>query len=179
MTSARHIPIQPSDIQQIDAAPLYMRLSALMIDGVILALPVYVYTDMVSEGLFALAGSLMIPIMFLPGAILLATLEWLTGKTVGKMVMGIRVTGVEDGKPIGFIRALGRRAFMVMESYVMFIPSLVLIPFNSNFDGHLGDRLTGAIVARDSDITQAFQRTRDNAGGLMPDRPSGPGTRER
>jgi hypothetical protein len=70
--------------------------------------------------------------------------------------VGIRVIGVEDREPIGLIRAVGRRAFIVIESYMLFIPSLILLNFNRNVDGHLDDQLTGAIVARDGDIARAF-----------------------
>ena len=133
----------------------------LLIPATIISSPV---TDDVSAGgLFALASLLIIPITFLPGALFLAFLEWLTGKTAGKALVGIRVIGVDDGDPIGLIRAAGRRAFIMIERYLLFIPSLVLIPFNRNFDGHLGDRLTGAIVARDRDIAEALPARSNNS----------------
>lgn len=151
------------DVQRIDAAPLYLRVPAVMIDGMVVIGPAVLLNGAGSGELFSIIGSvftivslLTLPATFLPGALLLALLEGLTGKTAGKLLMGIRVTGVEDGESIGLIRAIGRRALMVMESFVFFIPSIILIPSNRNFDGHLGDRLTGAIVARDCDIAQAF-----------------------
>lgn len=149
-----------SDIQRIGAAPLYLRVPALLIDGLLLAVTTIIFgpaTDGTVINVFSITvGFALNPSAFLMSVLLLALLEWLTGKTAGKLVMGIRVIGVEDGEPIGLIRAVGRRAFIIIESYMLFVPSLILLAFHRNFDGHLGDRLTGAIVARDSDISRAF-----------------------
>jgi uncharacterized RDD family membrane protein YckC len=151
-----------ADIQRIGAAPFVLRLAALLIDGLVLVVPITLLPGMsgeltLDEGIFmTVATALIMPIKVLPAVAILAVLEGLTGRTAGKMLTGLRIVGVEDGEPIGTLRAIGRRAFMVMESYVLFIPSLILIPFNRNFDGHLGDRLTGTIVARDADIARAF-----------------------
>ncbi len=167
MAAVRHISHDDSDIQRIDAAPLHLRLPAVLIDGAILAFPATALSGSTASSWFAIdsvgALAMVIPallslsVAFLPGAILLAVLEWLTGKTAGKPIMGTRVIGVEDGEPIGLIRAVGRRAFIIIESYMLFIPSLILLAINRNFDGHLGDRLTGAIVVRDRDIARASQ----------------------
>lgn len=150
------------DIQRIEAAPFLVRLAALIVDGVILLLPIALMPGMSGsltweESIIANVGAVFaLPLRVLPAVAILALLEGFTGRTIGKALMGLRVVGVEDGEPIGLLRAIGRRAFMVLESYVYFIPSLLLIARNRGFDGHLGDRLTGAIVARDRDIIRAF-----------------------
>lgn len=153
------------DIQRIEAAPLYLRIPALLIDGLIVLAPAILLSgngdelpSSLAEVIVVFASILTLPATFLPGALLLALLEWRTGKTAGKAFTGLRVTGVEDGEPLGLIRSFGRRAFIMIEAYMLFIPSLILIPVNRNFDGHLGDRLTGAIVARDGDIKRAFSQ---------------------
>jgi hypothetical protein len=150
-----------TDIQRIDAAPLYLRIPALLIDGLLLATTTTFIFGPATDGTIINACSVTVgfalnPRAFLLRVLLLALLEWLTGKIAGTLVMGIRVIGVEGGKPIGLIRTVGRRAFIVIESYMLFIPLLILIVFNRNVDGHLDDRLTGAIVARDGDIARAF-----------------------
>lgn len=153
------------DIQRIEAAPVYLRLPALLIDGLIVLAPAILLSGNgdelptpLAEVIVVSASILTLPATFVPGALLLAILEWRTGKTAGKAITGLRVTGVEDGEPPGLIRTIGRRAFIMIEAYMLFIPSLILIPVNGNFDGHLGDRLTGAIVARDGDIKRAFSQ---------------------
>jgi hypothetical protein len=150
------------DIQRIEAAPFLVRLAALVIDGLIAFIPVMLLTrdgiDLTwSEMRFAYPlAVLTLPVRFLPAVAILALLETLTGRTIGKALTGLRIVDVENGAPVGPVRAVGRRAIMVLESYVYFIPSLIMVPFNGNFYGHLGDRLTGAIVARDRDIRRAF-----------------------
>lgn len=163
MASLQYLAERESDLQRLEAAPLYLRLPAVLIDGLIVLGPAMVLgsSGELPTSFGATMGTLLVlltlPATFLPGALLLALLEWRTGKSVGKLIAGIRVTGVEDGEPLGLIRTIGRRAFIMIEAYMLFIPSLILIPFNRNFDGHLGDRLTGAIVARDRDIVRAFE----------------------
>jgi uncharacterized RDD family membrane protein YckC len=150
------------DIQRIEAAPILVRIAALVIDGVILLLPIALLPGMNGpltweESIIANVGAIFVlPLRLLPTVAILALMEGFTGRTIGKAMLGLRVTGIEDGEPIGLLRAIGRRAIMVLESYALFIPSLILIPFNGNADGHLGDRLTGAIVARDRDVRRAF-----------------------
>lgn len=150
------------DIQRIEAAPFLARLAALAIDGLVLFLPIALLPGMDGslawqESIFANVGAVFVlPLRILPAVAILALMEGVTGRTIGKAVMGLRIVDVENGEPIGMLRAIGRRGFMVLETYVLFIPSLILIPFNGNFDGHLGDRLTGAIVARERDIRAAF-----------------------
>lgn len=154
------------DIQRIEAAPFLVRLAALVIDGLVVLLPAMVLTEFVGnltfgEGLIVVPMAVLtLPIKLLPVVTILALLEGFTGRTIGKALAGLRIVDVENGEPIGLLRAIGRRGFMVLESYALFIPSLILIPFNGNFDGHLGDRLTGAIVAREGDIRRAFPRER-------------------
>lgn len=150
------------DIQRIEAAPFLVRLAALVIDGLILFLPLALWPGMdgsltLQESVVANVGAaLVLPLRVLPAVAILALMEGLAGRTVGKAMMGLRIVDVENGESIGLLRAIGRRGFMVMETYVLFIPSLILIPFNGNVDGHLGDRLTGAIIARDHDIRATF-----------------------
>lgn len=150
------------DIQRIEAAPILVRLAALVMDGVILFLPIALMPGMDGsltwqESIMANVGAVFaLPLRVLPAVALLALMEGFTGRTVGKAPMGLRIVDVEEGGSIGLLRAIGRRGFMVLESYALFIPSLILIPFNGDVDGHLGDRLTGAIVARDGDILAAF-----------------------
>lgn len=106
-----------------------------------------------SDGLSELLGfGVRAPKLVFPGAILLALLEGLTGRTVGKLLLGLRVVDIGTGEPIGLLRAIGRRAFLVFESSVLFIPSIVLLLFFRPFDGHLGDQLVGAVVASEEGV---------------------------
>jgi uncharacterized RDD family membrane protein YckC len=150
------------DFQRIEAAPFLVQLGALVVGGL---LALVLVTLLTGEGGVVTrydmrfgfpTAVLALPVKFLPVVAVLALLEGFTGRTIGKALMGLHIVGVEDGEPIGLLRAIGRRGFMVLESYVYFVPSLLLVPFNGNFDGHIGDRLTGAIVARDRDIRRAF-----------------------
>jgi len=161
MATIKQIAHDDSEIQRIDAAPLYLRIPACLIDGLLLAVPTTIIFGPATDGtiinIFSTGVGLALnPRAFPVSVLLLVLLEWLPGKTAGKLVVGIRVIGVEDGESIGLMRAVGRRAFIVIESYILFIPSLILLAFHPNFDGHLGARLTCAIVARDGDIARAF-----------------------
>ncbi len=169
MATIKQIAQDDSDIQRIDAAPLYLRIPALLIDGLLLAATTtFIFgpatDDTIINASSVTVGFALNPRAFLLRVLLLALLEWLTGKIAGTLMRGIRVIGVEDGKPIGLIRAVGRRVFIVIESYMLFIPSLILIAFNRNVDGHLGDWLTGAIVARDGDCASVYGQVACIAG---------------
>jgi hypothetical protein len=91
MATIKQIAHEDSDIQRIDAPPLYLRIPALLIDGLLLAVPTTIIFGLTTDGtiidVFSTAvGFALNPRAFLMSVLLLAILEWLTGKTAGTLV---------------------------------------------------------------------------------------------
>ena len=112
------------DARPRDYAGFLDRLAADFVDGIaatLVALAAYLVGDRLilgrterflsDEGRFGFTDGVLL-------AWLLWNLTWLVGRTgqsVGRMLVGITVVGV-DGEPIGFWRALGRNVFATVVS---------------------------------------------------------------
>jgi len=86
-----------------------------------------------------------LPYIFLLYVLYHGTLVWLSGMTLGKYLLKIKVVRLEDGQPLtfaaAFIRALVRTIGEVFLLYLTFLPA-----FFSPLRQTLHDRLSGAVV---------------------------------
>lgn len=96
----------------------------------------------------AAAGSLgMIQgILGLLGFLYLVVMEALTGQTIGKMVMGIRVVKV-DGTPISWKESIIRNILRIIDGLLAYIVGAIFV-WTSPMKQRLGDKAAGTIVVR-------------------------------
>ena len=86
-----------------------------------------------------------LPYIFLLYVLYHGTLVWLTGMTLGKYVLHLRVVRLEDGRGLSFgmafLRALIRSVGELFLFYITFLPA-----FFSPLRQTLHDRLSGSVV---------------------------------
>ena len=74
--------------------------------------------------------------------------EALTGQTLGKRVMGIRVVRVEDGGPAGPGRVALRTLLRVVDGFAFYLVGVIVIALSGKRRGRLGDLAGRTAVAR-------------------------------
>jgi uncharacterized RDD family membrane protein YckC len=80
--------------------------------------------------------------------------EWLwNGKTVGKVIFGIRVVR-NNGQPIGFWESFGRNLLRVVDVYFSGI-GLLCMMFNAS-EKRFGDFIAGTLVINDQPVSKPF-----------------------
>jgi len=134
-----------------------LRLVALIIDAIIMIIISYVIallTGGTSQGGFSLEGvpaalSWLINFAYYIG------LEVTQGGTVGKLVLGLRVTKA-DGSPIDWGASLIRNILRVVDAIPFVIPYLLgaILIWNSPTRQRLGDRVAGTVVVKKSSLPQ-------------------------
>lgn len=132
-----------------------LRLVALIIDTIIMVLISYVialFTGGTTGGGFSLEGapaalSWVINFAYYIG------LEVTQGGTVGKLLLGLRVTKA-DGSPIDWGASLIRNVLRVVDAIPFIIPYLLgaILIWNSPTRQRLGDRVAGTVVVRKSSL---------------------------
>ncbi len=73
------------------------------------------------------------------------------GKTIGKMVMGLRVVGEDTQKPISYRQSILRNLFLVADMIPFILPGLLglLVSVKSDKKQRIGDMVAGTIVIKD------------------------------
>jgi uncharacterized RDD family membrane protein YckC len=139
---------------ELDVHVTGRRVVATLIDGLVLSVLVRFVTwaagDEIGQGIdgfdlttLSTGGS------FLALALVLAYyigLEATLGRTVGKLVTGIRVVGEDGGRP-GFVSALVRTISRVVDSILGYLVALIIV-VNSKRRRRLGDMLAKTYVVR-------------------------------
>ena len=103
--------------------------------------------EQMNEVILAVSGfnRQSLPYIFLLYLLYHGTLVWLTGMTLGKYVLHLRVVRLEDGRGLNFgmafLRALIRTVGELFLFYITFLPV-----FFSPLRQTLHDRLSGAVV---------------------------------
>ena len=142
-----------------DYAGLGRRFAAHLVDGFLCLIAYYVIGSMVAaqtggltdEG-FSMEGAPALVAMALTFLVTLAYFAMLessgSGKTLGKLIAGIRVADVNGGKA-SFSQALMRNFLRLVDGLVFYIVGIVLI-LKSDREQRLGDRIAGTVVLRSS-----------------------------
>lgn len=73
-------------------------------------------------------------------------MEALTGQTIGKMVMGVRVVRA-DGTPISWKEALIRNILIIIDGLFVYLVGAIFI-WTSPLKQRLGDKLASTVVVR-------------------------------
>lgn len=140
-----------------DYAGLGRRFAAHLVDGFLCLVAFYVIGSMVAaqtggltdEG-FSMEGAPALVTMLLAFLVTLAYFAMLessrSGKTLGKLIAGIRVADLNGGKA-SFSQALMRNILRLVDGLVFYIVGIILI-LNSDRKQRLGDRVAGTVVLR-------------------------------
>ncbi|MDX1940508.1 MAG: RDD family protein [Saprospiraceae bacterium] len=140
--------------EEVRYAGFWQRLVAAFIDGLI-AIPVIgiiiylrIYTANTSDiedfqAVFVFSGAFM----FAYGWLYFALFEWKKQATPGKMVMGLKVTGL-DGRPISFGRATGRYFGKNISAAILYV-GFIMVFFTKRKQA-LHDLMARCIVTRKS-----------------------------
>jgi uncharacterized RDD family membrane protein YckC len=139
-------------------APLPRRFVAVLIDMLVVATPYFVIAGLLLDGymLWRFNLPLMNPLAavgylamgWLFGLILLGVLglfEGVTGRTPGKLLMGLWVVRRSDGQVAGAGRGLGRWMLMIADGFAWGLVGLLLVSIN-RYQGRLGDIACGTVV---------------------------------
>lgn len=140
-----------------DYAGLGRRFVAHLIDGILCLIAYMIIGTMVAsqtggltEDGFSMEGApalLVILFTFIVTLAYFAVLESSrSGKTLGKLIAGIRVTDVNGGKA-SFNQALIRNILRLVDGLLFYIVGIVLI-LRSDRRQRLGDRVAGTVVVR-------------------------------
>ena len=133
-------------------ATLFQRALALFVDIVVLAIPLVIiaavkepqYFDLgvfvSAKGLALLSGWLTFYLF------LISILEGEWGISLGKIIMGIRVT-TKEGKRPGLVKALVRNLLLVVDSLFGFVVAVSFIAYTKDFQ-RLGDLAAGTVVVK-------------------------------
>ena len=142
-----------------DYAGLGRRFVAHLIDGILCLIAYMIIGSMVAsqtggmtdEG-FSLQGTPALVAMLLTFLVALAYFAVLestsSGKTLGKLIAGIRVADIGGGKA-SFNQALMRNILRLIDGLVFYIVGIILI-LMSERNQRLGDRVAGTVVLRNS-----------------------------
>lgn len=129
-------------------AGIGVRFVAIAIDTAILLPVFYVLASMsgqTTEGGFELTGAPFF-IALAIGIGYYVVLEALRGATVGKMVLGLRVTK-DDGGAIGWSESAIRNVLRIVDGLFFYLVAAIFV-WTSDKRKRLGDRVAGTVVAR-------------------------------
>ncbi len=136
-------------------APLPVRALAGVIDALPVLAAMLFQAWRVGSGAasgFDMVGELVFWLMVLVYVAHTAITEIMTGRSLGKMIFGLRVVGL-DGTPATRNQVLTRNALRVIDAGLMFLP-LVLVPF-SPLQQRAGDAAAGTLVVTKADPNTA------------------------
>lgn len=121
----------------------WYRVGATIIDGIILAIPNFIFRAALS---YAAAETLAVIV----GLVYYVALLGGRGQTVGNMAVGTRVIEARTGGPISYGRALGRWASELVLAILFFIPFILscLWPLWDRQKQTLHDKMAGTLVIR-------------------------------
>lgn len=131
------------------------RAVAIIIDAILIGVVIGVIGGVLGGAMMAgsddpagAAGSLgMIQgVLGLLGVLYLVVMEALTGQTIGKMIMGIRVVRA-DGTPISWKESIIRNVLRIIDGLLVYIVGAIFI-WTSPLKQRLGDKAAGTIVVR-------------------------------
>lgn len=131
------------------------RAVAIIIDAIIIGVVIGVIGGVVGGAMMsgssdptAAAGSVgMIQgVLGLLGFLYLVIMEALTGQTIGKMIMGIRVVKA-DGTPISWKESIIRNILRIIDGLFAYIVGAIFI-WTSPLKQRLGDKAAGTVVVR-------------------------------
>ena len=74
-------------------------------------------------------------------------LEAMTGKTIGKLLAGVRVVTVDEGRRIGWRASLIRNAIRILDIQLFYLITAITVS-SSRRRQRLGDRAAGTTVVR-------------------------------
>ncbi len=141
-------------------ADWWQRVVAILVDGLIVAIPVYFLAAVVAGAVGSAspggswtnstAAGTIANVIVLAGALLYFGILDGRGQTVGKRALGIAVRSEQTGYPIGIGRAMARRALYVLLWAVFFLPGLLnaLSPLWDTKRQAWHDHAVGSVVVK-------------------------------
>jgi uncharacterized RDD family membrane protein YckC len=163
--AARKCPFAMAGAYRVELASVGRRAAAFIIDSLILVVPIMVlYFSVPIIALTALGGGrsgpgaagvifmimwvlVMMALVLLGPPAYFFLLEWKTGATWGKRLMGVRVI-MADGNALTALAAFLRTFLRLVDQYLFFIPALACIAATVKYQ-RLGDLAALTIVIRD------------------------------
>lgn len=152
-----HLPSPRSDSIQLEEAGLALRFVAVLLDLIIVLLPLSILVGLlygggyserqdgyVSAGVTVEGRAVLAVLALWLGYYILG--EALTGMTVGKRMVGIRVAG-EDGEHVSLGAAVIRNLLRLVDGLFLYLVGALFV-LTSSRGQRLGDRAAGTIVVR-------------------------------
>ena len=136
-------------------AGLGLRAVAAIVDGIILFVILWVValvTGNTTDGGFSMQGTPAF-LGFILWFVYYVAMEGTSGATVGKMLVGIRVT-TPDGGQIGWGAAVIRNLLRIIDGLFVYLVGAILV-MTSSTKQRLGDRVAGTVVVRRGSVPQA------------------------
>jgi len=136
----------------MNPASLGIRILAGIIDTIILAIVFYgiaAITGQTTENGFELDGGPAV-LAFAVYFLYFIVLEAMTGATIGKMLLGLKVVRV-DGHPIAWRESIIRNLLRIVDGFILYLVGLILI-LTSRKRQRLGDRIAETLVVKKSDL---------------------------
>ena len=136
----------------MNPASIGIRILAGIIDTIILAIVFYgiaAITGQTTESGFELYGAPAV-LAFAVYFLYFIVLEAMTGATIGKMLLGLKVVRV-DGHPIAWRESIIRNLLRIVDGFILYLVGLILI-LTSRKRQRLGDRIAETLVVKKSDL---------------------------
>lgn len=141
----------------LETAGISLRFVAVLLDTVIVFVPMFLVVGLLSGGFYSEQGPgySNVGIDVSGGAFLLlvalgvgyyVVCEAVTGRTVGKGMVGIRVVG-DDGEPVTFGAAVLRNLLRLVDAFFFYLVAFVFA-VQSPLRQRLGDRVAHTVVVR-------------------------------
>jgi len=140
LTSAppvEHLPERPRDATHLEDAGLALRFVAVLLDSILVFLPLAIVIELLNGG-----GWILLALFF--GYYIVC--ETLTGMTLGKRMVGIRVVA-DDGEHVGLNAAVIRNLLRLIDGLFFYLVG-ALFAVSSERGRRLGDHIAGTIVVR-------------------------------
>lgn len=118
-------PMPPPPAEELNpghgpAAGFWRRFGGSLIDGIVLGVVSGILRYAIGNGLGTLLGLVVAAVYF-------TYFHGSAGRTPGNAALGITVVGIDDGRPIGYGRALGRWAMSYVSGIVILIGYLWML----------------------------------------------------
>jgi uncharacterized RDD family membrane protein YckC len=144
---------------RLEKAGIPLRFVAVLLDTVIVLFPLAILVGLMTGGAYAestpgsanagvAVGGRAIWLLLVVAVAYYVLCEALTGKTLGKKMVGIRVVG-DDGKHLSASAAVVRNLLRLIDAFVFYLVGF-LFAVQSPHGQRLGDRVAGTVVVRDS-----------------------------
>ena len=135
----------------VSPAPLLRRVTAGLVDSVIVTIVWLVLTGKFNSSIFAIAGGASSPAMLIYLGIVTFVyyfvLEWFFASTVGKFVLKLQVVG-KDGDPCTLSASLKRNILRVVDWLPFFYLIGAIAILSSHDRQRVGDRIAATIVTK-------------------------------